>query len=414
MTITMKDSKIKTIKDVERFLKKASKLGFKRQEQQEAYKWIQKILKRFKYLKLNKKDKGVIKQYIEKMTGYSRAQVTRLIERYICKGEIEKTKYNRNSFARLYTDEDIRLLAQIDQAHDYPNGASLKKTLKRMVDVYGRYEYSTISNISVGYIYNLRKTKVYRIQTKKYKKTKATNQVNIGEHRKPEPEGKPGYIRVDTIHQGDSEKQKGVYHINTVDEVVQFECIGAAEKITEKYLLPLLKKIIESYPYKIINFHADNGSEYINKKVAQMLNKLLIKLTKSRPRHTNDNALVETKNGAVVRKWMGYGFIKQKYADKINLFYFGCFNEYLNYHRPCAFPTKIKDRKGKIKKVYKYENYMTPYEKLKSIPNAHRYLKKGVTFKMLDKIAMRFTDNEMASLVQNERHKLFKKILFAA
>ena len=104
------------------------------------------------------------------------------------------------------------------------------------------------------------------------------------------------------MHQGDQEGQKGVYHIDTVDEITQWEVIGATEKITDEYLLPLLERIIAGYPYQIINFHADNGSEYINQKVAEMLSRLLIKLTKSRPRHTNDNALAETKNGWVLRK----------------------------------------------------------------------------------------------------------------
>jgi transposase InsO family protein len=96
-----------------------------------------------------------------------------------------------------------------------------------------------------------------------------------------------------------------------MDEVIQWELIGTTAKITEEYLLPLLEKIIASYPYRILNFHADNGSEYINQEVAEMLNRLLIKLTKGRSRHTNDNALTETKNGWVVRKWMGYNHTEE-------------------------------------------------------------------------------------------------------
>jgi len=197
---------------------------------------------------------------------------------------------------------------------------------------------------------------------------------NIGIRCKPQPQGKPGYLRVDTLHQGDQEGQKGVYHINTVDEVIQWEVIGATEKITDECLLPLLEKIITSYPYQIINFHADNGSEYINQKVAEMLNHLLIKLTKGR--HSNDNALIETKNGWVLRKWMGYSYIKQEHAQRINDFYFGCFNDYLNFHRPCAFPMEIMDQKGKIKKKYRYQDYQTPYEKLRSIPDVKNTSKK--------------------------------------
>jgi len=80
------------------------------------------------------------------------------------------------------------------------------------------------------------------------------------------------------------------------------------------------------------------------------------------------------KNGWVLRKWMGYGHIGQRHAKGINEFYFDCFNEYLNFHRPCAFPMEVKDKKGKIKKKYRYQDYMTPYEKLRSIPDARVYL----------------------------------------
>jgi len=410
MVIIMNDSKIKNIRDLERLLKNARGFSFKRDSREECYKWIEKVLRRFKYLKLSKKEKGVIKEYIEKMTGYSRAQITRLIARYVVHGTIDVTKYKRNSFAKIYSNDDIELLARTDELHDYPNGASLKKILQRQADVFGQHEYSNIAGISVGHIYNLRKTKAYKLVTIKCEKTKAGNGINIGERCKPQPDNIPGFIRVDTVHQGDSEREKGVYHVNTVDEVLQWEVVGSVKKITEKYMEKLLRKLIASYPYRIINFHTDNGSEYINKKIAGMLNELLIKLTKSRPRHSNDNALVETKNGAVIRKYMGYGFIEQKYADRINDFYFDCLNEYLCFHRPCAFPTEKKDKKGKIKKIYRHEDYMTPYEKLKSIPNAEKYLKEGITFEMLDKIAMRHTDNEMAAIFQKERAKLFKEI----
>jgi len=162
----------------------------------------------------------------------------------------------------------------------------------------------------------------------------------IGKRCKPEPGGKPGYLRVDAEHQGDRDGEKGFYHINIIDEVVQWEVVGAVEKITDEHLIPLLVKIIDSYPYRIMNFHADNGSEFINRKVAEMLNNLLIKLTKSRPRHTNDNALVETKNSKVLRKWMGYDHIGQKYDKGINEFYFGCFMSFLIFTVPMPFLLK--------------------------------------------------------------------------
>ena len=79
--------------------------------------------------------------------------------------------------------------------------------------------------------------------------------------------------------------------------------VGATPAISEAWLEPLLKAMIEQFPFRIRGFHSDNGSEFLNRTVEKLLNKLL------RPRHSNDNGLVESKNGAVIRKHMGYTYI---------------------------------------------------------------------------------------------------------
>lgn len=406
----MNDSPLKTIDELRRFLKSSTLLSFKGQQRSEIYEWVEDTIIKFDYHILEKKDKSVIKKYLEKITGLSRAQIARLICKQRKTGRVAIEESNHRIFPKIYSDEDIWLLATTDELHDFPNGVMVKKILGRMFKEYKDLSYENISNISVGHIYNLRKSVHYQRLTKKYEKTKP-RVVNIGERRKPSLNGVPGFLRVDTVHQGDMEKQKGVYHINILDEVTQWEYAGAVPKISESFLVPLLLKLINKFPFRVFEFHTDNGSEYINRVVVSMLNKLLIKLTKSRSRQTNDNAQIEGKNGSVIRKWMGYGFIDQKHADKVNDFYFDVFNEYLNFHRPCAFATEIVDKKGKIKKVYKQENYMTPYEKLKSLPNYQLYLKAGITIEMLNKIAKRKTDNEIASEVQDRRYKLFNRIL---
>ena len=175
-------------------------------------------------------------------------------------------------------------------------------------------------------------------------------------------------------------------------------------------MLPLLEQLINAYPFIILGFHADNGSEYINFQVVLLLNRLLIKLTKSRPRHSNDNALIESKNGTVIRKWLGYGFIDSANASRLNEFYFNHFNCYLNFHRPCAFATSIVDQKGKTKKIYLLENYKTPYDKFKSLHRYRQYLKKGLSVKKLDQIANAHTDNQMAKIIQTQRKELFAEI----
>ena len=231
---------------------------------------------------------------------------------------------------------------------------------KREYNHFGKSEFQRLSEISVAHLYRLRRDSFYRNHVLTIEKTKPSP-CKYGEHRRPDPQGRPGYIRVDTVHQGDLNGVKGVYHINTIDEITQWEAIGCVEKISEHYLVPVLKDLLSQYPFRILGFHSDNGSEYVNKVVVELLNKLLIEFTRSRARHSNDQALVEGKNGSIIRKQMGHWHIPQSEATKIQSFYKEIFNTYLNFHRPCGFATETVDEKGKIKK--KYETYLTPFEK---------------------------------------------------
>lgn len=405
----MDDTQLNTIKEVKEFLSKKDKVQFKYRDKAGAYAWIEGTLVKFEYIKQTKPDKGVLRTYVALMTGYSRAQATRLITQYLNYGCVQITGYQRHSFSRKYKDSDLKLLASTDELHEFSNGNMIKTILIRLAR--SNPQYQNIQKISVSHIYNLRKEPAYQRITKRFEKTKSKHgRISIGQRQKPQPSGRPGFIRIDSVHQGDRFKTKGIYHINSIDEVTQFEFIGAVPAPTEENMLPLLEQLINAYPFKILAFHADNGSEYLNFKVAAMLNRLLIKLTKSRPRHSNDNALVESKNGTVIRKWLGYGFIHSSHASNLNAFYFGSFNRYLNFHRPCAFATNLVDLKGKIKKVYPLENYKTPYEKFKSLPLCRHYLKKGLSIKQLDQIAGALTDNQMAQIVQSQRKELFSKI----
>ena len=132
--------------------------------------------------------------------------------------------------------------------------------------------------------------------------------------------------------------------------------------------------MLEAFSHSIKGFHSDDGSEYINKTVASLLEKLRVEFTKSRSRKTNDNALVESKNGAVIRKIFGHTHIAQKWAPELNEFNYNHLIPYINFHRPCYFSQIKIDEKGKQRKKYPYEAMMTPYEKLKSLEDADKYL----------------------------------------
>lgn len=185
--------------------------------------------------------------------------------------------------------------------------------------------------------------------------------------------------------------------------------IGTVEKITERFLKPVIEDLLSLFPFTIYEFHADNGSEFINKVVVKLLNKIHIELTKSRSRHSNDNALVESKNGSILRKLYGRNYIDAKFAKEINEFNKKYFNIYLNYHRPCGFVENKIDAKGKIRK--KYNKWMTPYERFKALDNGEKYLKENFNFQNLGKVAKEKSDNEFAKEMKKAKTKLFKKNL---
>lgn len=405
MTITMDDSHIVSIAQIREFLKLSNSVKFEGVTIKEKYEWVDKVLTRFGYARLKKKERGCVRKYIMKMTGFSKSQLTRLILKKAEVGKVSPSSRKRHTFPVTYTAADIARLVETDNAHERLSGFATQEIFRRESEKFLKKDYARLCKISVAHIYNLREKRQYTSASLTYTKTQAT-QVSIGERRKPYPEGKPGFIRVDSVHQGDLDKEKGVYHINMVDEVAQWEIIGCVERISEQYLETLLADLITQFPFRIINFHSDNGSEYINKTVATLLNKLIISQTKSRSRKCNDQALVEGKNGAVIRKHMGRSHISQKNARPINEFYKDCFNVYVNYHRPSGFPTTITDAKGKQKKKYKI--YLIPYEKLKSLENATQYLREGVTLEVLDKLAYAKSDNEYAKEMQEKKAELFK------
>jgi len=407
MTITMQDDHITSIAQLREFAMFPDGATFNKTNAAEAYKWIGQTLDRLQYRNLTKKDKGPVRTYLRRMTGYSDAQLDRLIAQKKLVGTIAKKERTQPTFPRIYTTEDIALIAEVDSAEDRRTGGALKQTLFDMFHVYGDARFARLTNISISHLYNLRGTHLYQTHAFTYTKTHYTA-VCIGIRKKPRPEGKPGYIRVDSVHQGDKDKEKGVYHINMVDEVTQTEVLVCVEGISEYFLIPALEEALVQFPFRIINFHSDNGSEYINKRVEQLLNGLMIKQTKSRSLKTNDNALVEGKNAAVPRKQFGHAHIPKQHASRINAFDRDFLNPYLFFHRQCAFAKEYVNEKGKIKKVY--DTYRTPCQKLLSIPNVEQYLCSGVTKESLMARAMEHTHLAAAQEMRAARKQLFTEI----
>src|SRR5271157_3012207 len=387
--ISVHEAEKLSLKGIAAFLHASEEIHFLGENRPQVYAWMETVLRQQQYVQQGR-----------------RAQVTRLIARYQAQGTVEAVSYRRHRFAQRYTRADIELLAAVDEAHDTLSGPATRRILQREYQQYGKPEYERLASISVAHLYNLRRQQRYRERRLTYDKTKPTA-VTIGERRRPDPQGQPGYLRVDTVHQGDQNAAKGVYHINAVDEVTQWQIVAATERISEAWLEPVLVALLRQFPFRIRGFHSDNGSEFINQTVARLLNKLLIEQTKSRPRHSNDNGLVETKNGAVIRKHMGYGYIAGEHAQAIHDFYAQHLNPYLNYHRPCAQADLEVDEKGRQRRYYR--RYQTPLETLLALPHAAQCLREGLSLVTLERIAAVRSDTEAAQQMQPAKRQLFQQ-----
>ena len=411
----MNPGQITTLEQVRAFLSGTTESTFtSAASDADRYAVIAQVLRQFAYVARPRADKGLLLRFLLRLTGYSRQQLTRLVKQFVTTGKVVQHYHApKAGFTRKYSDAEVRLLAETDALHGTLSGPATKCLMQRAVAVHGDTRYLRLQQLSVAQLYNLRKRRSYQASRVTLTKTRPTS-IKIGVRRAPRPDGQPGFIRIDSVHQGDLDGVKGLYYINAVDCVTQWELVACCEKISEACLLPVLAQLLNGFPFVLRGFHADNGSEYVNHAVARMLNKLKLEFTRSRPRTSNDNGLAETKNGAIIRKQFGYAHIPQRYAAQVNAVCAEYLNPYLNFHRPCLFATEQIDAKGKIKKYYLQAHIMTPFDQLNAVLTSATepatLLKPRITLASLHAIAHAMTDNQAAERLKHAKAQLFRNI----
>jgi len=412
MIVTLHTEHLSSLEQVERFLDGTLEIDFHAPDRASRRAWIGDVLRRFGYGQRGRRERGLLLRFLVKLTGYSPAQMKRLIHQFTTAHHLrDRRGPPARPFVRRYTRADCQALAELDALHGQLSGPATRKLAERAFHQFGDARYARLAHISVAHLYNLRRATGYqRARGAIPDKTRPTTNA-IGLRRAPDSQGRPGFIRIDSVHQGDLDGIKGVYLINAVDTLTQFQVIAAVERISENYLLPVLRILLERFPFQLRGFHADNGSEYINHRVADLLAKLNIELTKSRPRHSNDNALAETKNGAIVRKHLGHAHIPGRFAAMVNDFTLDVLSPYVNFHRPCFFPHTTLDAKGRQRKLYRYQDMMTPFDKLASLPDVAAHLKPGIRLADLQQQALTSSDSDAARHLNARRSALFDQIL---
>ena len=410
--MTLQTARLRTMEQVRAFVEGSEPVDYKPLDRASSYAFVRGALARFDYHLLGRADRGCVRAYIRKVCGFSPAQITRLIRQQAETGAVEDRR-GRNSgrpFETVYGPADIRLLAEVDEAFMGMSGLATCEILRRQFEVHGDARFERLAGLSRSHLYNLRATRTYRTKRTTWNRTRPSP-VAIAVRKAPEPNGRPGFLRVDTVHLGDKDGRKGVYVVNAVDEVTQYEHVGALPGISERFMAPLLEALLAMFPFDVLGFHADNGSEYVNHVVAALLEKLHVgEFTKSRPRRSNDNALVEGKNAHVVRRHLGHEHIPIRFADDVDRFLRERLSPFLNFHRPCLFATERVDAKGKVRRTYRQPDVATPLAKLESLPDAARFLRRGASFDDLDRAAAAQSGLQAAKALKRARDELFRKV----
>ena len=170
MVIHMEEAKLQTLAQIKAFLDGTSEVAF-RVSKEGRNPFIERVLKRFGYAPHGRIDKGVLLRYIERMTGLSRQQVTRLVGRTRRDGKLSKPCKPKRGFTYRYTAADVALLAETDVLHSTLSGPATKKLMERAYRVFGDPRYERLAGISVSHLYNLRGSKPYQNKRRHWTKT---------------------------------------------------------------------------------------------------------------------------------------------------------------------------------------------------------------------------------------------------
>ena len=412
MIVDIQTRRLRTIGQLRAFVEGNEAVDFQPRGRDEAYGFVRDTLERFGYGHLGKRDKGVVLRFLVAGTGMSLKQTERLVRQWRETGAVRDRRGGGRGrpFVRKYAPVDIRLLADVDEAYGQMSGLATREILRRQFEVFGDVRFVRLAAISNGHVYNLRGSATYRAKRTVWTKTQPTT-VTIGLRQAPEPDGKPGHVRVDTVHQGDRDGVKGLYLINLVDEITQYEFVGAVAGISERFLIPLLEGLLLSFPFRILGFHADNGSEYINHRVRRTARKAPRGAVHQVPRPHLQRQLPSSRARTPASCAGGSATTTSRSASPTTST--GRprrLSPFLNFHRPCLFATEYRDAADKVRRKYLARDVATPYARFRSLPSAEQHLKPGVDFALLDAAAAAETDLEAARRVQAARRALFLRI----
>lgn len=329
-------------------------------EREAVYDSVTKILNARQYSRLDRRQKGIVRAFLIETTGYSRAQLTRLIAQWAKFRRLAVNRSDRWRFPTRYTTSDIALLAELDAVHQDLPGPAVKHILAREYHLFGKAEYERLARLSVSHIYNLRRSTEYQ-HLRAWVQHEPSQMLRLGRNLKPDARREPGYLSIRLVR-AYSENELSGYQICAIDGATKWRVLGCAESLREVHFSPVLEAVLHQFPFQIRGLRSELGI-----------------------------ANFDPPTPSIEMRARSDAFQRALTAH---------LNPYVNYHRPCAF-TALERPSTSDRGPRRRTCYLTPYERLVSLSNWQTFLKPGITPLLLKRVSSRMSDTESARQMQH-------------
>lgn len=326
---------------------------------------------RQRYRESSKTDKSKILNEFIALTGYHRKHGVRLLKQ-ACDTEAQAVQEGPVRGRRVYDEAVKESLTVLWEASDRICGKRLKAILPELLDAMERHGHlsldpelrSRVLRVSASTIDRMLKpirsgSQSRRKQRRNLKVSKKIPVRTFADWDHPEP----GFLEIDfVVHSGGSMAGSFIHTLAATDV-----CSGWTEFVPllvreQSLVVEGLEVIFDQIPFPVLGIDSDNDSAFINETLIAFCRKSHVEFTRSRPYHKNDQAWVEQKNGAVIRRLVGYERFSGIVAGQALAHLYQAARLHVNCFQP-SFKLRRKERQGaKVKRTY--EPPATPCERL--------------------------------------------------
>jgi transposase InsO family protein len=349
----------------------------------------QEVTREFKprYQKATRKEKKTILDEFILLTGYHRKSAIRLLSKKTVKQVIlyvngkpvkikpEKKRPANRKGKRIYNDEVINCLRSVWTFFWFKCGKILAPLMRQQMQYIAQWPAFKITEEIAEKLKKISPATIDRYLKKdkeamKLKGKSLTKPIDSLKSRIPirtfytsEERKKPGFWQTDTVHHcGQFTSGQYLHTLTATDIASGWIELRPLLNNAQRWTFEALTDIRAATLLPVIEFHGDNGSEFINNATEAWCKREGIHFTRSRSQKKNDNCFVEQKNGAVVRTYVGYDRLEGIEEQACLAAIYRPLVPLLNFFMPSQ--KLISKKRVGSKEIKKYDEPRSPFQRL--------------------------------------------------